>query len=40
MTAPPESIELSIYVSPQFGNSGYIELNGDLTVKRVSYPSS
>jgi hypothetical protein len=40
MTAPPESIELSIYVSPTFGNSGYIELNGDMTVKRISYPSS
>ncbi len=23
-TAPPESIQLSIYVSPEFGNSGYI----------------
>ncbi|MHA0289951.1 DUF1707 SHOCT-like domain-containing protein [Mycobacterium sp. C3-094] len=37
MTAPPESIEISVYVSPNFGNSGYLELNGDLTVKRVSY---
>ena len=40
MTAPPESIEMSIYVSPKFGSSGYIELNGDLTVKRVNYPSA
>ena len=40
MTAPPGSSEISIYVSPKFGNSGYIELNGDLTTKRVSYPSS
>jgi len=39
MTAPPESIELSIYVSPEFGNSGYIELSGDGSVKRVNYPS-
>lgn len=40
ITAPPGSIEISIYVSPKFGNSGYIELNGDGTTKRVSYPSS
>lgn len=39
MTAPPGSIEISIYVSPEFGNSGYIELNGDGTTKRVSPPS-
>jgi DUF1707 SHOCT-like domain len=39
MTAPPGSIEMSIYVSPEFGNSGYLELNGDGTIKRVSYPS-
>jgi hypothetical protein len=39
MTAPPGSIEISIYVSPKFGNSGYMELNGDLSVKRMSYPS-
>jgi len=37
MTAPPGSIEISIYVSPKFGNSGYIELNGDGTFKRVNY---
>jgi hypothetical protein len=40
MTAAPEDIEIGIYVGPQFGNSGYIELNGDLTTKRVSYPSA
>ncbi|MCF6389795.1 DUF1707 domain-containing protein [Mycobacterium sp. MBM] len=40
ITAPPESIEISIYVSPQFGNSGYIEFNGDASVKRINYPSS
>lgn len=39
ITAPPESIEISVYVSPQFGNSGYIEFNGDASVKRISYPS-
>jgi hypothetical protein len=39
MTAPPASIEISIYVSPKFGNSGYIELNGDGSIKRMSYPS-
>ena len=40
MTAPPESIEISIYVTPNFGNSGYIEFNGDATVKRINYPST
>lgn len=39
MTAPPEAIEISIYVSPEFGNSGYLELGGDGQIKRVSYPS-
>jgi hypothetical protein len=38
-TAPPESIEISVYVSPNFGNSGYIEFNGDASVKRINYPS-
>ncbi len=38
-TAPPESIEISVYVTPTFGNSGYIEFNGDASVKRISYPS-
>jgi hypothetical protein len=40
MTAPPDSIEISIYVSPQFGNSGYIVMNGDGSIKNVNYPSS
>jgi hypothetical protein len=39
MTAPPEAIEISIYVTPEFGNSGYIQLGGDGAIKRVSYPS-
>jgi hypothetical protein len=39
MTAPPGSSEISIYVSPKFGNSGYIELNGDATIKQINYPS-
>lgn len=39
MTAPAGSIEIEIYVSPEFGNSGYIELNGDATIKQVNYPS-
>ncbi len=32
-------IEISIYVSPNFGNSGYIAFNGDASVKRINYPS-
>jgi hypothetical protein len=40
ITAPPESIEISIYVSPEFGNSGYLELNGDGSLKNVHYPSA
>ena len=40
MTAPPGSIEISVYVTREFGNSGYIEFNGDATVKRINYPSS
>ena len=40
ITAGPEAIEISIYVSPEFGNSGYIELGGDGVIKRVSYPSA
>lgn len=39
ITAPPESIEISVYVSPNFGSSGYIEFNGDASVKRINYPS-
>ncbi|MDY6999457.1 MAG: DUF1707 domain-containing protein [Actinomycetota bacterium] len=39
VTAPPGSIDLSIYVSSEFG-SGYIELNPDGTIKHISYPSN
>lgn len=39
MTAPPESVEIMVYVTPKFGNSGYLELNGDGSIKRVNYPS-
>ncbi|CAN5405368.1 DUF1707 domain-containing protein [soil metagenome] len=39
VTAPPDSVEIMVYVTPVFGNSGYIELNGDGSVKRVNYPS-
>lgn len=39
ITAPPGTIEVSIYVTPEFGNSGYLELGGDGVIKRVSYPS-
>lgn len=37
-TAPPGAIDLSIYVSSEFG-SGYIELLPDGTPKNISYPS-
>lgn len=36
ITQPPGSIEISIYVTPKFGNSGYVELNGDGTIKRIN----
>jgi hypothetical protein len=39
ITAPQGAIDLQIYVSPKFGSSGFIELNGDATIKRVSRPS-
>ncbi|CAN5733032.1 DUF1707 domain-containing protein [soil metagenome] len=39
VTAPPDSIVLMVYVNPKFGNAGYIALNGDGSVKRISYPS-
>ena len=38
-TAPPGAIDLAIYVSSEFG-SGYIELNGDGSVKQINYPSN
>jgi hypothetical protein len=34
----PGTVSISIYVSSDFG-SGYIELNPDASVKRISYPS-
>jgi len=37
-TAPLDSLEISIYVSSDFGG-GNIELNSDGSVKRVGYPS-
>ena len=40
ITAPPGSIEISVYVTPKFGNSGYLSLNGDGTVKRINYASN
>ncbi|HEY9264089.1 MAG TPA: DUF1707 domain-containing protein [Mycobacterium sp.] len=38
-TAPPGTIDLTIYVSSEFG-SGYIELNPDATIKQINYPSN
>ncbi|MGB3351177.1 MAG: DUF1707 domain-containing protein [Mycobacterium sp.] len=38
-TAPPGAIDLAVYVSSEFG-SGYIELNGDGSVKQINYPSN
>ena len=40
MTAPPDSIQISIYVTPNFGDSGYMQLNGDLTVKNMNYANT
>lgn len=37
-TAAPGAIDLSVYVSSEFGG-GYIELNPDGSVKQISYPS-
>ena len=37
-TAPPDSMEISIYISSDFGG-GNIELNPDGSVQRISYPS-
>jgi hypothetical protein len=34
----PGAVSISIYVSSEFG-SGYMELNPDASVKRISYPS-
>jgi hypothetical protein len=40
ITAGPDAIQINIYVSPEFGNSGYLEMSGDGSIKRVSYPSA
>lgn len=37
-TAPPDTLEISIYVSSDYGG-GNIELNPDGSVKRIGYPS-
>ena len=39
ITAPPDELAISIYVSGKFNNSGYIELDGAGNQKRISYPS-
>ncbi|MBX7433704.1 DUF1707 domain-containing protein [Mycobacterium sp. Y57] len=39
VTAPPGAIDLTVYVSSEFGG-GYIELNADGTVKQINYPSN
>ena len=38
-TAPEGAIDLTVYVSSEFG-SGYIELNADGTVKQINYPGN
>ncbi|BBX85460.1 hypothetical protein MAUB_33330 [Mycolicibacterium aubagnense] len=38
ITAPPDTVEISIYVSGKFNNSGYIELDPDGNQKRINYP--
>lgn len=38
-TAPPDTVGISIYVSGKFNNSGYIELDPEGNIKRLSYPS-
>lgn len=39
ITAPPDALAISIYVSGKFNTSGYIELDGDGNQKRINYPS-
>ncbi|MUL67050.1 hypothetical protein BOO86_21430 [Mycobacterium sp. CBMA 234] len=39
ITAPPDALAISIYVSGKFNDSGYIELDGDGNQKRINYPS-
>ncbi len=36
-TAPPGAIDVTVYVSSEFG-SGYVELNPDGSVKQINYP--
>ncbi|MUL49836.1 DUF1707 domain-containing protein [Mycobacterium sp. CBMA293] len=38
ITAPPDALAISIYVSGKFNDSGYIELDGDGNQKRINYP--
>ncbi|CAA0116057.1 putative protein [Mycolicibacterium vanbaalenii] len=38
-TAPPGTVDLSVYVSSEFG-SGYLEMNPDGSLKQVRYPSN
>lgn len=39
VTAPPDTVSISIYVSGKFNNSGYIVLDPDGNQKRITYPS-
>jgi hypothetical protein len=39
VTAPPDTVTISIYVSGKFNNSGYIELDPAGNQKRINYPS-
>lgn len=38
ITAPPDTVSISIYVSGKFNNSGYIVLDPDGNQKRINYP--
>lgn len=38
ITAPPDTVEISIYVSGKFNNSGYIDLDPDGNQKQINYP--
>lgn len=38
VTAPPDTLAISVYVSTDFGG-GYIALNPDGSIKRINYPS-
>jgi hypothetical protein len=39
VTAPPDTVTISIYVSGKFNNSGYIDLDPDGNQKRINYPN-